>query len=72
MVANNNEQVCSSAISNILALRYNPEEKTFIKKASWQDFVESEYQNNNSIILQLLKNVIQQVDFKEKKNNHCS
>ncbi len=67
MVADNNEQVCSSAISNILTLRYNPEEKTFIKKASWQDFVESESQNNNSIILQLLKNVIQQVDFKEKK-----
>ena len=63
----NNPHISPSAISNILTLRYNPEEKTYIKKASWQDFKEIESKNNDVMILKLLKNIIQQENFKEKK-----
>jgi len=66
-VEENNPHISPSAISNILTLRYNPEEKTYIKKASWQDFKEIESKNNDVMILKLLKNIIQQENFKEKK-----
>ena len=59
MVADNNKQVCSSAITNILALRYNPEEKTFIKKVITFDKIqgvdyENKYLDFNSIVKRLL------------------
>ena len=54
------------AISNILTLRYDPQTKEYLKKATWHDFIEKKSENFENQAFSLLNKTIQQISLKQK------